>query len=156
IDGMEIDTVASTLKALNPTPASGDEHVDVDSGSLTLAWQGALSAASHDVYFGTASNDVAAATHASPQFKGDQVATNYDVSNLNSLLTYYWRVDEVDATNGVSKGDLWYFRKRHLAFPEAEGYGRFARGGRSGRVIEVTNLKESGPGSFRDAVSQTV
>ena len=29
---------------------------------------------------------------------------------------------------------------RQLAFPTAEGYGRFARGGRGGRVIEVTNL----------------
>ena len=36
------------------------------------------------------------------------------------------------------------------AFPGAEGFGANARGGRGGRVIRVTTLKPSGPGSLQE------
>lgn len=41
------------------------------------------------------------------------------------------------------------------AFPTAEGFGRFATGGRGGSICQVTTLADSGPGSLRDCLTRS-
>lgn len=41
-----------------------------------------------------------------------------------------------------------------LSFPGAEGFGKYASGGRGGKVVTVSNTKDKGEGSFRWALEQ--
>ena len=72
------------------------------------------------------------------------------------MNTYYWRVDEIDASGNVTKGNIWKFKPRQLAFNGAEGYGRFAQGGRGGVVYHVTSLSnENVPGTLYYGLKNT-
>jgi len=83
-------------QAGNPSPPDGAGAVVLDAH---LSWTAGSDAESHDVYFGTASP---------PQFQGNQTTTVYGPPVLSKGVTYYWRIDEINAW-GKTTGQLWWF-----------------------------------------------
>jgi hypothetical protein len=113
-------TGSTAPTASNPKPS--DKATDVVR-DVVLSWTPGPSAGKHNVYLGTSFNDVNIATASSPLLvSAGQDANNYDPLGPGLLsfgTTYYWRVDEVNATadHTVFKGDVWSFAAEPVAYP---------------------------------------
>lgn len=153
LNGFELNTVSVVAQAKNPYPTYGNLHVDADNGDFTIHWSPAnASIKQHLLYIATDSTELE--NMKTPTATKEYADTTYYMKDLYNLNTYYWRVDEVDVNDNVTKGEMWYFSPRHLAFVGAEGYGKYARGGRGGIVYHVTNLlDDNNPGSFRYGIT---
>jgi len=106
----------------NARPANG--AVDVRQDQI-LRWSPADYAASHEVYFGTDKDAVLNASTGSPEYKGSKNlgSESHDPGKLQWDATYYWRVDEVDASGNASKGPLWSFTTAdYLVVDDFESY----------------------------------
>jgi len=97
------------LLAWSPEPSRG-ATVDIRDATA-LRWSAGDTAVSHDVYFGTDGNPVAAAGQDAPEFQGNQPGTSFSLPGLVEFGggDYYWRIDEVEAGGTVQTGYVWKF-----------------------------------------------
>ncbi len=110
----------SSARSSAPDPASDATDVPRD---VVLSWTPGQFAQTHDIYLGTAFDDVNDASRADPMgvlVSQGQAAATYDPPGLLDLeRTYYWRVDEVNAppASTIFKGNVWSFTTEPLAYP---------------------------------------
>jgi len=119
IDGKTIYTgpiwsfVSAPLAAFGPAPRNGDKWIDPNSD---LTWQPGSTAQTHDVYFGT-DKDAVANRDASVKKATGQAVPAFELPALEAATTYYWLVDEYDATGTKYEGAVWSFTTQNPASP---------------------------------------
>jgi concanavalin A-like lectin/glucanase superfamily protein len=116
-DGEVIEIMSGLAdQAIAQSPSPADEATDI-ARDVVLEWEAGEFAATHDVYLGTAFDDVNDGV--GTLVSEGQGATSLDPDGLLEYgQTYYWRVDEVNAApdNTVFKGEVWSFTIEPFAY----------------------------------------
>jgi len=102
--------VGDPLLAWNPKPTDGSTP-DVERVS-PMSWSPGDNATQHDVYFGTDAEAVEQADTSDTTniYRGRQDPNTYTPPEvLEWGQTYYWRIDEYNNNQTISKGRLWSF-----------------------------------------------
>jgi len=104
VTGSTWSFVTQALTAYYPAPA--DKANDVPPTG-TLTWMAPAGTTEHHLYL---SDSVEAVTQgAAGADKGTLTETTFALTGLESLTTYYWRVDETVSGGSVKTGPVWSF-----------------------------------------------
>lgn len=126
----------------NPSDTATDVSVTND-----LSWTAGSDATAHIVYFGTTSPG---------DSQREQSGTTFDTSTMANNQTYYWRIDEKNAT-GTTTGTVWSFTTEAAAgwsYPACWDDGAQCKGDFSGdgtvNATDFMALKNSYGKSYPD------
>jgi hypothetical protein len=81
--------------------------------------------------------------------------TNFNRKFLSIAFLFFYQFyffSHLSFSQNYPVSDFDPNRQRVIAFPGAEGFGKYTTGGRGGQVVKVTNLNDSGVGSLRWAL----
>jgi len=98
--------VAQALTAYYPDPVDGATGA---STSPTLTWMSGSGALQHHVYFGDNLDAVTQGTAETDEGKQAMAEAAFKPGTLESLTTYYWKVDEILLGDAVKAGPVWKF-----------------------------------------------
>lgn len=143
-----LDRVITVGAASNPTPTNGATGIALTS---SLSWTAGSNALSHAVYLGTASNAVALATPASPQFLGVVTNTSFSPAMFANLPNY-WRVDEIAGIN-TNTGVVWAFSPAPIVKLAGTVIGSPGSWNNSGNTI--AKVFDGNISTFYDAMNAT-
>jgi len=121
LDAAQINSVMAgggleAASGANPTDGATDVYRQAQ-----LGWTAGDYAVTHDVYMGTAFDDVNDASRDNPMgilVSEGQTETTYDPGRMALGQTYYWRVDEVNGAPDytIYKGNVWSFTVEPVAY----------------------------------------